>query len=67
VIVRQVIEAACMAHVRRKFFDAHESTNSPLARNALGRIADHPVNRVAELLPWNITGIRPRLDQRLAA
>jgi hypothetical protein len=36
-------------------------------RHALGRIADHPAKRVHELLPWNVGGIRLRLDQRDAA
>ena len=24
-------------------------------RNVIGRIADHPINRIADLLPWNLT------------
>lgn len=35
----RVVEAACMAHARRKFFDVHEATKSPIAREALDRIA----------------------------
>ena len=34
-----VTEAACWAHVRRKFFDVHKATQSPLAHEALQRIA----------------------------
>lgn len=34
-----LIEAACWAHARRKFFDIHAATDSPLALEALERIA----------------------------
>lgn len=34
----QVAEAACWAHVRRKFFDVHAANGSPIAKEALDRI-----------------------------
>lgn len=36
-------------------------------RKVLERIADYPVRRFHEFLPWNLDGIRQRLDQRDAA
>lgn len=36
---RDVTEAACWAHARRKFFDVHAASRSPLAHEALQRIA----------------------------
>lgn len=34
-----LIEVACWSHVRRKFFDVHQATASPIALEALRRIA----------------------------
>jgi transposase len=33
-----IVEAACWAHVRRKFFDLHQGQASPMAKEALDRI-----------------------------
>jgi len=35
----QIREAACWAHVRRKFYDLHQATKSPIALEAMQRIA----------------------------
>ena len=35
---RRIVEAACWAHVRRKFFDIHAASGAPLAHEALERI-----------------------------
>ena len=35
----RIAEAACWAHVRRKFFELHQGHQSPLAKEALERIA----------------------------
>jgi transposase len=34
-----IVEAACWAHVRRKFYDLYEAHQSPIAKQALDRIA----------------------------
>jgi hypothetical protein len=34
----RIAEAGCWAHVRRKFFDVHAATASPIAKEALDRI-----------------------------
>jgi hypothetical protein len=35
-----IVLAACWAHTRRKFFEVHEATGSPIAAEALRRIAE---------------------------
>lgn len=35
----RVVEAACLAHARRKYFDEHVRNQSPIAAEALKRIA----------------------------
>ena len=36
----RIVEAACWAHVRRKFFDVHAATASPIAKEALESIGE---------------------------
>jgi hypothetical protein len=48
-------EAACWAHARRKFYELHEATKSPLAGEALDRIrALYAIEeRIRGRPPWN--------------
>jgi transposase len=36
----RIVEVACWAHARRKIFDVHQSTKSPVAADALKKIAE---------------------------
>jgi len=54
----RIVEAACWAHVRRKFFDVHAAIGSPIAKEALGRIGQ--LYRVEE----TISGLPPELRRR---
>jgi len=38
--VARLTEVACWAHARRKLYDVYEATASPLAKEALERIAE---------------------------
>jgi hypothetical protein len=41
-----IVLAACWAHARRKFYDLHQATGSPIAAEALRRIAElHAIER----------------------
>ena len=48
----RIVEAGCWAHVRRKFFDVHAATGSPIAKEALDRIAQlYAVEKISNRLP----------------
>jgi transposase IS66 family protein len=43
-----VVELACWAHVRRKFYDVHQATRSPMAEDVqkrIGRLYDVGLDR----------------------
>src|ERR1700750_336779 len=47
-----VTEVTCWAHVRRKFFDVHAATGSPIAKEALDRIGQlYAVEKIINGLP----------------
>src|SRR6516225_10088056 len=48
----RIVEAGCWAHVRRKFFDVHTATGSPIAKEALDRIAQlYAIEKIINGLP----------------
>src|SRR4051812_2056801 len=58
----RVAEAACWAHVRRKFFDVHAATGSPIAREVLDRIGQ--LYRVEEIIYGALPDDRRRERQQ---
>lgn len=57
-------EAACWAHARRKFYDIHVATKSPLAEEALQRIGD--LYAVEESIHGQLPEMRRRTRQSRA-
>jgi transposase len=57
-------EAACWAHARRKFYDIHVATKSPLAEEALQRIGD--LYAVEESIRGQPSDVRRRVRQARA-
>jgi hypothetical protein len=55
-----------MAHIRRKYYDLIEAHRSPIAIEAVERVAGHPIKHIEELLPWNVATNLPK-NLRLAA
>jgi transposase len=48
----RIVEAGCWAHMRRKFFDVHAATGSPIAKEALERIGQlYAVEKIINGLP----------------
>jgi transposase len=48
----RIVEAACWAHVRRKFFEVHAANGSPIAQEALDRIGQlYEIEREINGLP----------------
>jgi transposase len=58
----RIAEAACWAHVRRKFFDVHAATGSPIAKEALDRIGQ--LYRVEETVNGALPDDRRRERQQ---
>jgi transposase len=58
----RIAEAACWAHVRRKFFDVHAATGSPVAKEALDRIGQ--LYRVEEIINGTLPDDRRRERQQ---
>jgi transposase len=56
-----LLEAACMAHARRKHFDIFESTGSPIAKQAIDRIA--ALYAIEEQIRGQLPAVRRQVRQ----
>ena len=58
----RITEAACWAHVRRKFFDVRAATGSPIAKEALERVGD--LYKVEKTISGSPADVRHRERQQ---